>query len=65
MSKELRFRFGYQNERRRELKLGTSSGLAGFSFGGGLVLEKLRFDYAYVSLGKIGSLNSISVGMNL
>lgn len=65
MSKELRFQFGYQNERRQDLKLGTSSGLAGFSFGGGLVLEKLRFDYAYVSLGKIGSLNSISVGMNL
>ena len=65
LSKELRFRFGYQNERRRDLELGSSTGLAGFSFGGGLVLEKLRFDYAYVSLGKIGSLNSISVGVNL
>ena len=64
MSKELRFRFGYQNERRRDLGLGTSPGLAGFSFGGGLVIQKLRFDYAFVSLGKIGSLNSISVGMN-
>ena len=65
MSKELRFRFGYQNERRRDLELGSSSGLAGFSFGGGLVLAKLRFDYAYVSLGRIGSFNSISLGMNL
>jgi hypothetical protein len=65
LSRELRFRFGYQNERRRDLELGSSSGLAGFSFGGGLVLEKLRFDYAYVSLGKIGSLNSISLGLNL
>ncbi len=65
MSKELRFRFGYQNERHRDLVFGSSSGLAGFSFGGGLVLERLRFDYAYVSLGRIGSINSISVGMNL
>ena len=65
LSKELRFRFGYHNERRRELKLGSSSGLAGFSFGAGLVLETLRFDYAYSSLGKIGSLNRITVEMNL
>lgn len=65
MSRELRFRFGYQNARRRDLELGSTSGLAGFSFGGGLVLQKLRFDYAFVSLGKIGSLNSISVGLNL
>ena len=65
MSKELRFRFGYDNERHQDLELGTSSGLAGFSFGGGLVLETLRFDYAFTSLGKIGSLNTITVEMNL
>ncbi|MGA7160408.1 MAG: type IX secretion system protein PorQ [Bacteroidota bacterium] len=65
MSKELRFRFGYDNERHQDLTLGTSSGLAGFSFGGGLVLETLRFDYAFTSLGKIGSLNTITVEMNL
>jgi hypothetical protein len=65
LSKELRFRFGYNNEHRKDLKLGTSSGLAGFSFGGGLVLETLRFDYGYTSLGKIGSLNRITVGMVL
>lgn len=65
LSKELRFRFGFDNERRRDLKLGTSSGLAGFSFGGGLVLETLRFDYGYASLGKIGSLNRVTVGMVL
>jgi hypothetical protein len=65
LSKELRFRFGFDNERRRDLKLGTSSGLAGFSFGGGLVLETLRFDYGYTSLGKIGSLNRVTVGMLL
>ncbi|HTY10090.1 MAG TPA: type IX secretion system protein PorQ [Bacteroidota bacterium] len=65
LSKELRFRFGFDNERRRDLSLGASPGLAGFSFGGGIALEKLHFDYAFTSLGKIGSLNSITVGMNL
>ncbi|MGA9407124.1 MAG: type IX secretion system protein PorQ [Bacteroidota bacterium] len=65
MSKELRFRFGFDNERHQDLTLGTSSGLAGFSFGGGLVLQTLRFDYAFTSLGTIGSLNTITVEMNL
>jgi len=65
LSKELRFRFGFDNERRRDLALGSSSGLAGFSLGGGIALETLHFDYAFTSLGKIGSLNSITVDMNL
>ncbi len=65
LSKEIRFRFGFDNERRRDLALGTSSGLAGFSLGGGIALETLHFDYAFTSFGKIGSLNSITVDMNL
>jgi len=65
LSRELRFRFGFDNERRKDLALGTSSGLAGFSFGGGIVLATLRFDYAFTSYGKIGSLNTITVEMNL
>lgn len=65
LSKPLRFRFGFHNERRSELKLGITNGFAGFSLGGGLVLETLRFDYAYISLGNIGSINQITVAMNL
>jgi hypothetical protein len=65
LSKELRFRFGFDNERRKDLTLGTSSGLAGFSFGGGIALQTFRFDYALTSWGRIGSLNSITVEMNL
>lgn len=65
LGKAVRFRAGYANERRRELKTGTSSGLAGFSFGGGLVLEKFRFDYAYSSLGNIGALSRITLGVLL
>jgi hypothetical protein len=65
LGKAVRFRAGYANERRTELKIGTSSGMAGLSFGGGLVLEKLRFDYGYSSLGEIGSLSRITVGLVL
>lgn len=65
LGKAVRFRVGYVNERRSELKIETSSGLAGFSFGAGLVLEKLRFDYANSSFGKIGSINRITLGILL
>ncbi|MGB2868204.1 MAG: type IX secretion system protein PorQ [Bacteroidota bacterium] len=63
MSESFRLRLGYSNEQRRELKLGTSQGLAGFSLGGGLVLQDYLIDYAFNSYGKIGGLHRISVGM--
>lgn len=65
LSKALRFRFGYNNERRKELKIGTSAGMAGFSLGGGLVLNKLRVDYSFTSFGKIGSISRITVAMDV
>jgi hypothetical protein len=65
LSKVLRFRFGYNNESRKELKIGSTAGLAGFSFGGGLVLTSMKIDYAFNSLGKIGSLNRISIGIDI
>jgi len=65
LSKALRFRFGYNNERRKELKIGTSAGMAGFAFGGGLALKKIRLDYSFTSLGKIGSINRITIGFDV
>lgn len=65
VSENVRLRFGYNNERRRDLKLGSSGGLAGFSFGGGIIAGMYRFDYALNSYGKIGSLHRISVGLSL
>ncbi len=65
LSKVLRFRFGYNNEQRKELKLGTSSGMAGFALGGGLVMNKLRIDYSFNSLGKIGSISRISLSLDV
>jgi hypothetical protein len=63
VSEEMRLRFGYNNEQRRDLKIGTSAGLAGLSFGGGIVTGMYKVDYAFNSLGKIGSLHRISLGM--
>lgn len=65
LSKALRLRFGYNNERRNELRIGTFAGLAGFDVGLGVVISGYRFDYGYSSLGLIGALNRISISANL
>ncbi|MBI5215849.1 MAG: type IX secretion system protein PorQ [Ignavibacteriae bacterium] len=64
-SENVALRFGYNNEKRRELKLGTSSGLAGFSIGAGFQSELYMIDYAFNSLGKIGSIHRVSLGINI
>lgn len=64
MSESVRLRVGYSNEQRKELKLGTTAGLAGFSFGGGILVQEYVIDYALNSYGKIGSIHRISVGMD-
>jgi hypothetical protein len=61
LSPVVQARFGYNNELRRELKLGTSAGLAGFSGGLGITVEQYRVDYALSSLGKVGSLHRITL----
>lgn len=65
MSESVRLRAGYNNQQRKDLKLGTSAGLAGMSLGGGILLGEYVFDYAFNSYGKIGSLHRISIGMSL
>ncbi len=64
LSRVFRARFGYNNQARRDLQTGTSSGLAGFSAGIGITIEKTVVDYALSSLGTIGNLHRISVGMS-
>lgn len=54
-------RFGYNNERRRELKIGQSTGLAGFSIGAGFTTGMYGVDYAFNSYGPIGALHRISI----
>lgn len=65
MSKSLRIRVGYNNKQRKDLKTGTTAGLAGFSLGFGLVLKDYQIDYAYNSYGVFGGIQRFSLGINL
>lgn len=62
-SENVLFRIGYNNERRQDLKLGTSLGIAGFSAGLGInFLDRYSFDYSLSSLGKVGSTHRFNLG---
>jgi len=56
-----RLRFGFDNARRQDLKIGQSAGLAGFSVGAGVLVSGYRFDYAFTSLGKVGTLHRVNI----
>jgi hypothetical protein len=60
-SPNVQLRVGYNNQRRQDLKIGTSSGLSGFSIGGGINTDLYSVDYAFTSLGPIGAFHRISV----
>jgi hypothetical protein len=62
LSTVLQLRFGYDNEQRKELKIGTSSGLAGFSGGLGISVSGYKLNYALSSLGKVGNWHRVSLG---
>jgi long-subunit fatty acid transport protein len=61
----VQLRFGYNNEQRKDFKVGSSSGLAGFSIGGGFIYDMYKIDYAFNSMGKIGGLHRVTVGILL
>jgi hypothetical protein len=65
LSKTLRLRFGYDNEKRTELKIGSFAGIAGFNVGLGAVISAYRFDYGFSSMGPIGELHRISISTTL
>jgi len=64
-SKAIQFRFGYDNEKRKELKLDTSAGLAGFNLGLGILISDYKVDYAFSSMGLIGGLHRIGISTDL
>jgi len=65
LGQSLRLRLGFDNEKRKELKIGTSAGLAGFSVGLGFIVNKYNVDYSFSSMGSIGSLHRIGISTNL
>ena len=62
LSDYVQARIGYNNEMHRELKLGQSAGLTGFSAGLGILVTPYKLDYAVTSWGDIGYLHRISLG---
>lgn len=65
-NENVRFRIGYNNAQRQNLKTGSSLGMSGFSGGLGVkFLQNYSFDYAFNSMGKIGSTHRIDVGFAL
>jgi len=65
LSPVFKLRFGYNNERRSELKIGTTAGIAGFNAGLGAKISEYYFNYGYSSLGLIGGWHRVSVSTNL
>ncbi len=65
LSKTISLRLGYDNEKRKELKLGTSAGLAGFHAGIGINVSDYKVDYAFSSLGSIGAMHRIGITTDL
>jgi hypothetical protein len=65
LSKVLRLRFGYDNEKRSDLKIGTSAGIAGFNAGLGALISNYTFDYGFSSMGVIGALHRVTVSTTL
>ncbi|MEK6649955.1 MAG: type IX secretion system protein PorQ [Bacteroidota bacterium] len=61
LSSSLRLRVGYNNQLRKDLRLGTTAGLAGFSGGIGVTVGGYLVDYAFSSYGSIGGLHRFAI----
>jgi hypothetical protein len=65
LSDAFTLRFGYDNESRSDLKVGSSSGIAGFNGGLGVKISEYVFNYGYSSLGTIGAMHRIGLATAL
>lgn len=65
LSKVMKLRLGYDNERRSEFKIGSTAGIAGFNLGLGVKVSNYQFDYGYSSLGLVGGLHRIGLSTSL
>lgn len=62
-SKNFQFRIGYNNAQRQDMSTGSSTGIAGFTAGFGLLfLDNYTFDFGYNSLGNVGSTYTLNLG---
>ncbi len=61
LSSVVKLRLGYNNQRRQDMKLGSTAGLAGFSIGTGILVKGYQFDYAFNSLGNVGATHLVNI----
>ncbi len=61
LSSVVKLRVGYNNQRRQDMNVGSSAGLAGFSIGTGITVKGYQIDYAYNSMGNIGATNLVNI----
>ncbi len=62
---QFRLRFGYNHLRRQELRVRTFRSTAGFSFGVGFNIKKIRIDYGVGTYHLAGSSNHLSITFNM
>jgi hypothetical protein len=65
LGKSFRLRLGYDNQKRKDLKIGSTPGLTGFSLGLGFIIKNYNVDYSFSSLGSIGSLHRFGISTDL
>ncbi len=61
----VRVRFGYDHQRRQELKLQDAAGMAGISFGAGIRIKRFVIDYGRGNYHFASGTNHFTVSMNL
>lgn len=64
-AEQFRIRFGYNHLRKQELKVSTFRSLAGFSFGVGFNIKKIKIDYGVGYYHISGANNHLSLRMNM
>lgn len=61
LSKVLKARLGYNSRLHKDLKIGTTAGLAGLNLGLGITAGNYIVDYSFTSLGPVGSMHRFGV----
>jgi len=64
-NEQFRLRLGYNHLRKQELKVSNFRSLAGFSFGFGINIKSIRFDYGLGFYHLAGATNHLSMRMDL